>query len=56
MASQNIRSMTREKERMACTINVGCMHGAGGLCLTTFPVRTADSGVVAEVHCQHAQN
>ncbi|CAE6765037.1 Naphthalene 1,2-dioxygenase/salicylate 5-hydroxylase systems, ferredoxin component [Paraburkholderia domus] len=33
-------------------LTTGCMHGAGSLCLTTFPVRAADSGVVAEVDFQ----
>ncbi|MFP3569694.1 Rieske (2Fe-2S) protein [Paraburkholderia sp. SIMBA_030] len=33
-------------------LTTGCTHGAGSLCLTTFPVRAADSGVVAEIECQ----
>jgi 3-phenylpropionate/trans-cinnamate dioxygenase ferredoxin subunit len=33
-------------------LTTGCMRGAGSLCLTTFPVRTAESGVVAHVDCQ----
>ncbi|CAE6811487.1 Rieske 2Fe-2S domain-containing protein [Paraburkholderia nemoris] len=27
----------------------GCMHGAGGLCLKTFPVLAAERGVIAEI-------
>lgn len=32
-------------------LTTGCMHGTGSLCLTAFPVRTAESGVIAHVDC-----
>ncbi|AHB04837.1 MULTISPECIES: Rieske (2Fe-2S) protein [Pandoraea] len=35
-------------------LKTGC--AAGGLCLTTFPVRASDSGVVAEVQFQQAKD
>lgn len=36
-------------------LRTGCMHGGGSLCLTTFPVRAADSAGAAEVYCQHVE-